>query len=282
MNPEEKSARLKEILAEMGSALIAYSGGADSSLLAYVAGEVLGRRALAVFEYSPVCPPEERDEAESLARKMGIRYLSIESDELQNPLFVANRPDRCYHCRQELFHRLREIADSEKIDWIIDGSNLDDSDDFRPGRRAAAEMGVRSPLCEAGLTKEEIRRLSHGLGLPTWDKPASPCLASRIPYGTRVTREILSAVSEGEKYLRSLGIRELRLRHHGDIARIEVDRAGMSLLQRDDVRRETVSKLMSLGYTYITLDLAGFRSGSLNEALRNEQNGSADPLMRYE
>jgi len=267
MNSQEKLARLREILAEIGSALIAYSGGADSSFLAFIAGEVLGQRALAVFEYSPVCPPEERDEAESLAKKLGIRYLKIESNELQNPLFVANTPDRCYYCRQELFHKLREIAAAEKIDWIIDGSNFDDQDDFRPGRRAAAELGIRSPLCEAGLTKDEIRRLSRGLALPTWDKPASPCLASRIPYGTHVTQEILSTINEGEKYLKSLGIRELRLRHHGDIARIEVDKEGMALLQDDVTRRETVSKLKSLGFTYVTLDLAGFRSGSLNEKL---------------
>lgn len=267
MNSEDKLTRLKEILAEMGSALIAYSGGADSSFLAFIASEVLGQQALAVFEYSPVCPQEERDEAHSLARKLGIRYLEIESDELQNPLFVANTPDRCYFCRRELFHNLREIAAAEKIDWIIDGSNFDDQDDFRPGRRAADELGIRSPLCEAGLTKDEIRRLSHDLALPTWDKPASPCLASRIPYGTHVTREILNTVSEGEKYLRSLGIRELRLRHHGDIARIEVDEAGMALLNDDRVRRETVSKLKSMGYTYVTLDLAGYRSGSLNEKL---------------
>jgi len=267
MNSAEKLAQLKKILAEMGSALIAYSGGADSTFLAYVAGEVLGQRTLAVFEYSPVCPPEERDEAEALAKNLGIRYLSIESDELRNPLFVANTPQRCYYCRQELFHKLREIADSEKIDWIADGSNFDDQDDFRPGRRAAAEMGVRSPLCEAGLTKDEIRKLSRDLALPTWDKPASPCLASRIPYGTHVTHEILNIISEGEKYLRSLGIRELRLRHHGDIARIEVDMEGMALLMDDGVRRETVNKLKSLGYTYVTLDLAGYRSGSLNEKL---------------
>ena len=267
MNSEDKLKLLKEILAEMGSALIAYSGGADSSFLAFVANEVLGQRALAVFEYSPVCPPEERDEAQRLARKLGIRYLAIESDELQNPLFVANTTDRCYYCRQELFRKLRELAATEKIGWIIDGSNFDDQDDFRPGRRAAAELGVRSPLCEAGLTKDEIRRLSRDLALPTWDKPASPCLASRIPYGTHVTQEILNTINEGEKYLRSLGIRELRLRHHGDIARIEVDTVGMILLHDDRIRRETVCKLKSLGYTYITLDLAGYRSGSLNERL---------------
>jgi len=278
MNPAEKSDRLKEILAEMGSALIAYSGGADSSYLAYVAGEVLGRRALAVFEHSPVCPVEEREEAESLAGKMGLRYLSIESDELGNPLFVANAPDRCYHCRSELYSRLREIAAAEKIDWIADGSNWDDQADFRPGRKAAAEMGVRSPLCEAGLTKGEIRSLSRVLGLPTWDKPASPCLASRIPYGTHITREILRTISEGERYLKSLGIRELRLRHHGDVARIEADREGMALLQREDVRLETVSKLKSLGYTYITLDLAGFRSGSLNEILVKQGKGPGKKL----
>jgi len=267
MKPAEKLARLKEILAEMGSALIAYSGGTDSSFLAFVASGVLGRRALAVFEYSPVCPPQERDEAKSLAEKLGIRYLIIESDELQNPLFVANTQDRCYYCRQELFHKLKEIAAAEKIDWILDGSNFDDRDDFRPGRRAAAELGVRSPLCEVGLTKDEIRKLSRDLALPTWDKPASPCLASRIPYGTQVTREILNTISEGEKYLRSLGMRELRLRHHGDIARIEVDMEGMALLLDDGVRRQMVNKLKSLGYTYVTLDLAGYRSGSLNEKL---------------
>jgi uncharacterized protein len=258
---------LKAILAEMGSALIAYSGGVDSSYLAFVAGEVLGRSALAVFECSPVCLPEELESAESLAAEMGVRYLSIESDELGNPLFAANTTDRCYHCRRELFSRLREIADAEKIVWIADGSNLDDMGDFRPGRKAAAEMGVRSPLCEAGLTKQEIRSLSREMGLPTWDKPASPCLASRIPYGTRITHEILSAISEGEGYLKGLGIRELRLRHHGDVARIEADRKGMALLQREDVQLAVVSKLKSLGYTYITLDLAGFRSGSLNEIL---------------
>jgi len=267
MKPAEKLARLKEILAEMGSALIAYSGGTDSSFLAFVASGVLGRRALAVFEYSPVCPPQERDEAKSLAEKLGIRYLIIESDELQNPLFVANTQDRCYYCRQELFHKLKEIAAAEEIDWILDGSNFDDRDDFRPGRRAAAELGVRSPLCEVGLTKDEIRKLSRDLALPTWDKPASPCLASRIPYGTQVTREILNTISEGEKYLRSLGMRELRLRHHGDIARIEVDMEGMALLLDDGVRRQMVNKLKSLGYTYVTLDLAGYRSGSLNEKL---------------
>jgi len=267
MNSEEKLIRLKEILAEMGSALVAYSGGADSSFLAFVAGEVLGSRALAVFEYSPVCPPEERDEAKALAEKLGIRYLMIESNELQNPLFVANTQDRCYYCRKELFHRLREIAAVKKIDWIIDGSNFDDQDDFRPGRKAAAELEVRSPLCEAGLTKEEIRKLSRDLALATWDKPASPCLASRIPYGTHVTRDILNRISEGEKYLRGLGIRELRLRHHGDTARIEVDRQGMALLMDDRVRRETVNKLKSLGYIYVTLDLEGYRSGSLNDVL---------------
>jgi uncharacterized protein len=267
MKSAEKLVRLKEILAEMDSALIAYSGGTDSSFLAFIASEVLGRRALAVFEYSPVCPPEERDEAKSLAKKLGIRYLTIESNELQNPLFVANTQDRCYYCRQELFHKLGGIAAAEKIDWIIDGSNFDDQDDFRPGRRAAAELGVRSPLCEAGLTKGEIRKLSRDLALPTWDKPASPCLASRIPYGTHVTQELLNMISEGERHLRSLGIRELRLRHHGDIARIEVDMEGMALLLDDRIRREMVSKLKSLGYTYVTLDLAGYRSGSLNEKL---------------
>jgi uncharacterized protein len=232
-----------------------------------VAHEVLGDWMLAVFAGSPIVPPEERASAETLAKKLGFRYRFIKGNEMTDPDFVANPPDRCYYCRKDLFAELKEIASDEGLAVIIDGNNYDDLADYRPGRQAAVELGIRSPLLEAGLTKDEIRRLSQERELPTWDKPSSPCLASRIPYGTPVTGDVLDKIAAGERYLRGLGLRQLRLRHHGDIARIELEVTDMGLVLNDEVCRGIVAHLKSLGYKYVTLDLDGYRTGSLNEGI---------------
>jgi uncharacterized protein len=256
----------------MESAVIAFSGGVDSTFLVKAAA-LSGIRALAVTGFSPTMPEQDLQDAEEMARSIGIPHRVIESAELEIDDFRKNPPDRCFHCKNELFGRLREIAVSEGYRFVLDGSNLDDLGDWRPGRRAAREHGVRSPLVEAGLAKEDIRSLSRELDLPTWDKPSSPCLSSRFPYGEPITREALKRVEAAERFLRSCGFREIRVRHYGDTAKIEVKEDDIPEMLKPEIRIPVIGKLRALGYTTITLDLEGFRSGKLNIQITEPREG---------
>lgn len=271
MPPTVKLDALRRRLRELDSVLIAFSGGVDSTFLALIAHQELGDRAVAVTARSETYPLFEYQEALDLARRIGIRHHTIETEELTLEAFRNNPPDRCYHCKRELYGRLRRLADELHIRNVIDGANADDTGDYRPGMKAAAELGVLSPLKDAGLTKDDIRAASKSLGLPTWDKPSYACLSSRFPYGQTIEPEAVARVGHAEDYLRTLGLRQLRVRHHGDTARIEVPPADIPTLAADPLRTRIVARLKELGYKYITLDLQGYRTGSMNETLTPEE-----------
>ena len=263
---EEKRERLEQLLSRMGGCVIGFSGGVDSTLLFAVAANVLGDRALAVTATSETYPERELNEALSLAASLGGRHRVIVSEELDIPGFTQNPADRCYHCKKELFGKLCKIAVAEGLSVVVDGSNLDDRGDYRPGKQALAELGVRSPLVEAGFTKADIRVLSREMGLPTWDKPPFACLSSRFPYGTEITREKVSQVGRAEESLRELGLRVLRVRHHGDVARIELGPEEFALVV-NELRDEVIARVKAAGYPYVALDLQGYRIGAMNEVL---------------
>jgi uncharacterized protein len=266
-----KYQRLRAILEEMGDVAVGYSGGVDSTLLLKVASEVLGSRSLAVIGRSETYPTREFEEAVRLAGTIGARYLVVTTEETDNLKFQENPPDRCYFCKTELFSKLAQIAREQGIRNIADGTIVDDMGDFRPGMRAKSEKQVRSPLLEASFSKNDVRELSRHLDLPTWDKPAFACLSSRFPYGTGITRENLTRVDRAETLLRDEGFRFLRVRFHDErTARIEVGPQEIGRLLDDALRERIVSRLKELGFIYVTLDLQGYRTGSMNEALPDD------------
>jgi len=263
-----KARRLQEILAGYNSVLVAFSGGVDSAYLAIAAASALGTRALAVTADSPSYPETHRRLALAIANDFGFAHEVIHTTELDRPEYRANPANRCYYCKDELYTHLAAIARERGFDVIVDGNNADDRGDYRPGRQAAREHGVRSPLDEAALTKDEIRELAREAGLASWDEPASACLSSRIPYGHEVSNEALRQIEQAEDVLRELGFRVFRVRHHDAVARLEIARSEMPRALDPDINARIVSALKALGYQYVSLDLQGYRLGSLNEALR--------------
>ena len=266
----QKFENLKDILKSLKKVLVAFSGGVDSTFLLRMARDVLGSNVLAVIASSATYPASEQQEALRIAEDLKVKYKVIHTKELDDPNFRDNPPERCYFCKKELFSRLQEIAAEENIPHVCDGSNFEDTFDFRPGSKAAQELDVRSPLKEARLGKNEIRILSKKLGLPTWDKPAMACLSSRFPYFTSIDNESLRQIDSAEEYLRSKGLSQLRVRHHGQVARIEIDPSDFSVIMKKKTREDIVENLKKIGYQYVTLDLTGYRTGSMNEPILDE------------
>lgn len=270
-----KLAKLRDELASLGSALVAFSGGVDSSFLLKVCVDTFkdnGGRVLAVTARSSTYPSSELDGAVELAKDIGAEHMIIDSEELEIEGFSDNPPDRCYFCKNELFGKLSEIAKKENLAVILDGANADDMADYRPGAKAARELGILSPLQETGLTKNEIRAFSKQMGLTTWEKPALACLASRFPYGTTITAEKLEMVEMAERALHALGFGQLRVRHHGDVARIELDPDEISKAVQPEIAEKIQKTLRAIGFNYVSVDIAGYRTGSMNEALKRDSN----------
>jgi uncharacterized protein len=264
---EEKERTLFAALGAMQRVIVAYSGGTDSAYLAWAAGRTLGGAALAVTADSASIPASHKRDAEAFVKQFGLRHEYIETREFDNPEYVKNGPDRCFHCKDELFVRLEEVGRERGVEHIVYGVNLDDLGDFRPGQSAAKKHWVKAPLADAGLSKAEIRELSRRAGLPTWDRPASACLSSRIPYGTPVTIQNIRQVENGEEAIQALGFRQFRVRFHGEIARIEIAAEEMERALSLDMSRRFTAIFKKLGFKYVTLDLEGYRQGSMNEVL---------------
>lgn len=267
LSVEEKERNLRGLMREMQTVLVAYSGGVDSSYVALIATQELGENAVCVLGISPSVSQIQREEATRIAADFNFNFLNIQTEELENPNYQANPTNRCYFCKDELYGKLSSIAGEKHLNFVLDGSNTDDVSDFRPGRQAASEHNVRSPLIEVGISKAELRILSRKQNLPTWDKPASPCLSSRIAYGIPVSIERLSKVERGEKILRDLGFREFRVRYHGELVRLEIAPSEMEHILRKRVTDRIADSFRTLGFRYVTLDLHGYRTGALNEIL---------------
>lgn len=265
---QEKERKLLRILEDLGRVIVAYSGGTDSAYLAWAANHVLGENAIVITADSASIPESHKRDAEEFARRFGLRHEYIQTYEFDNPDYAANNPDRCFHCKDELFERLEQVGRERGIENVVYGVNVDDLGDYRPGQNAAKKHQVKTPLVEAGMKKIEIRELSRLAGLPTWDRPASACLSSRIPYGTPVTIENVKTVEKGEEEIRALGFRQFRVRFHGELVRIEVARDEMEKALAPEMALKFVEIFKPLGFHYVTLDLEGYRQGSLNETLK--------------